>query len=367
MLRPEIEKWGQSAEDMRRLSIEAEHPRSRERFQALYMMSSGQSNASRWAKTIKRCQQTVLEWVHHYNAAGPNGVVYHHSGGRKPTLNASDKEKMIVTVKQDKPSDYQLPGYGWTLKKLRQWVERHLGQRVSRTTLRNYLKRAGLSWKKSKKLLGKAKPQQRAEFVAHFQTLFAQVCQEKIRLIYIDEAHFHQDLDVGYRWSVVGAADWVYSSCPSRQNRLNWYGAYDFTHGQCLLWQQETCNSEQTIAFLQEVARWQPNPSQQTVIIWDGAPWHKTANVRQEAEKWGLQLIPLPSYSPDLNPIEGLWKWMREDLTQHHCYSYLYQLERACLDFITRINLNPEAIITRLWPKFELDPSYENVLLSFRF
>ncbi|MCB0198496.1 MAG: transposase [Anaerolineae bacterium] len=28
-------------------------------------------------------------------------------------------------------------------------------------------------------------------------------------------------------------------------------------------------------------------------------------------------MMPLPGYSPDLNPIEGLWKWMREEVTQH--------------------------------------------------
>ena len=82
---------------------------------------------------------------------------------------------------------------------------------------------------------------------------------------------------------------------------------------------------------------------------------------------WAFSLIQLPSYSPDLNPIEGLWKWMREDLTQHHCYKYLYQLEHACLAFIERINLDPETIISRLWPKFELDPDYEKVLFSFCF
>ena len=55
---------------------------------------------------------------------------------------------------------------------------------------------------------------------------------------------------------------------------------------------------------------------------------------------------------------------MREELTQHHSHKYLYQLERACFDFIDRINLDPEAIISRLWPKFDLDPAYEKVLFS---
>jgi transposase len=249
---------------------------------------------------------------------------------------------------------------------LRLWVEAQIGLRVSRSTLRAYLKQAGLSWKKCKKALGKADPEQRADFVKRFQDLFEQLCQGSLRLIYVDEVHLHQDMDLGYRWSVAGEADWVSSYCPPLQNRLNWYGAYDFTNGQCLLWHKETCNSDNTVAFLEELARWNPNPAQQTIIIWDGAPWHnRAADVRRQANKLGLTPVQLPAYSPDLNPIEGLWKWMREDLNQHHCYKYLYQLEQACFDFIKRINLNPNAIISRLWPKFELDPDYEKVLVSF--
>lgn len=241
-----------------------------------------------------------------------------------------------------------------------------MGQRVSRNTLRTLLKQAGLSWKKSKKALAKAKPEARTAFVKRFQDGFEQICQGKLRLIYVDEAHFHQDMMLGYRWSTRGEADWVPSSCPSRNNRLDWYGAYDFTHGQCLIWHQDSCDSDTTVAFLQHLATWNPDPDQQTMIIWDRAPWHSNAvMVRQAAEALGFWLIDLPSYSPDLNPIEGLWKWMREELTQHHCYQYLYQLERACFEFIDRINLDPDAVITRLWPKFELDPAYEKVLFSF--
>ena len=241
-----------------------------------------------------------------------------------------------------------------------------IGKAVSRSTLRTYLKQAGLSWKKSKKVLGKGNPEERAEFVERFQVWFEQVCSGQVRLVYVDEAHFHQDLELGYRWSTVGQADWVVSACPARNNRLNWYGAYDFTHGQCLIWQQGACDSHNTVAFLKHLAAWNPDPTQQMVIIWDNASWHSRAEiVRQQAAELGLILVDLPTYSPDLNPIEGLWQWMREDLTRHHCYKYLYQLERACLDFIDRINLDPEAIISRLWPKFDLDPAYEKLLLSF--
>jgi transposase len=93
MIRPDFQKWGQSAEEMRRLSLAAEHPRSRERFQALYMIGSGQKNASQWAQTIKRRKQTVLEWVHRYNELGPSGLPYQPSGGRQAKLSEAEKKR----------------------------------------------------------------------------------------------------------------------------------------------------------------------------------------------------------------------------------------------------------------------------------
>lgn len=89
MVRPDVAKWGQSPADLRRLSVEAAHPRTRERFLALYMISSGQSNASRWAGEIERQVETVLGWVHTYNDEGPNALTFQQSGGVSPFFRQS--------------------------------------------------------------------------------------------------------------------------------------------------------------------------------------------------------------------------------------------------------------------------------------
>jgi transposase len=86
MVRPDIHKWGQSPSDLRRLSVEAEHPRSRERFLALYMISSEQTSAYGWSKEVGRTKETVLQWVHRYNDTGPDGVMYRHTGAHTPFL-----------------------------------------------------------------------------------------------------------------------------------------------------------------------------------------------------------------------------------------------------------------------------------------
>ena len=84
MVRPDTAKWGQTISDLRSLSTEAAHTRTRERFLALFMIASEQTNATRWSKEIGRTVDTVLSWVHRYNRDGPEALTYRRSGGHPP-------------------------------------------------------------------------------------------------------------------------------------------------------------------------------------------------------------------------------------------------------------------------------------------
>ena len=86
MVRVELTKWGQSLEDLRRAAVNTPHRRSRERFQALYLIASGRFNATTCAAHIGRHDETVLSWVHLYNDGGPDALAYRHTGGSAPLL-----------------------------------------------------------------------------------------------------------------------------------------------------------------------------------------------------------------------------------------------------------------------------------------
>jgi hypothetical protein len=271
-------------------------------------------------------------------------------------------------IRETRPLDHQLPGRGWTLKKVGRWISQKLGLTVSKGLLHKLLHQLHLSWKKCKKLLGKANPQKRAEYLQTFAELYERMRRGEVELIYVDESHFHRDLDLGYTWSPVGERVWRISDCPGLAERINWYGAYNFTVGNCLIWNEGNCNKEHTADFLGRLAGWlktSGSKDRKLVVIWDGAPWHTRSKLVQEAAAHhGFELVSLPGYSPDLNPIEGLWKWMREDVTQHQCYSSLTDLFHACKNFIDQINQNPLTVIDRLWPRFELDPEVEKLRIS---
>jgi hypothetical protein len=188
------------------------------------------------------------------------------------------------------------------------WIKASQNRSVCRNTVRKLIRNGRLSWKKCKKLLGKRNPQKRADHMKKFHELYDRMIRGEIQLVFVDESHFHRDMDLGYTWGRVGKRVWRISDCPPLSDRINWYGAFNFGEGQSLIWNEGNCDKEHTAMFLERLKTWLPADGSRIVVIWDGAPWHRAKSVQTKADALGIELIPLPGYSPDLNPIEGLWK-----------------------------------------------------------
>ena len=86
MVRVEMNRWGQTLDDLRRLALQAPHRRTRERFLALAQIADGTDNATTWAARYGRQDETVMKWVHTYNEQGPDALTYRRTGGGAPLL-----------------------------------------------------------------------------------------------------------------------------------------------------------------------------------------------------------------------------------------------------------------------------------------
>jgi len=100
MVRVDMAKWGQSLEDLRRASVQTTHRRSRERFQALYLIASGRFNTTTGAAHIRRQDETVLGWVHRYNEHGPDALTYRRTGGRAPFLTGPRRNRLPTSSRR---------------------------------------------------------------------------------------------------------------------------------------------------------------------------------------------------------------------------------------------------------------------------
>ena len=83
-----------------------------------------------------------------------------------------------------------------------------------RETIRTALHRLKLSWKKAKKRLGRADPERRQALIEQLQGVLDGAQRDQHLLVYVDEAHIHQDADLGYGWAQRGERFWVASSSP---------------------------------------------------------------------------------------------------------------------------------------------------------
>jgi transposase len=241
-------------------------------------------------------------------------------------------------------------------------VHERFGRLCCRETIRTALHRLKLSWKKAKKLLGRADPERREAFVKQVRPLLDEAQRDRRQLVYLDEAHIHQDVDLGYGWGERGKRFYVASSSPGLSAKVSFYGLYLYNEAQVRIWPYPCANGEHTIDVLRRLRTEIPDGT--LSVIWDGAPYHRAKAVWSAAANLNIQLVPLPGYSPDLMPVEPLWRWLREDVTYHHCHATAEDLTRCVAAFESRVNADPYAIADRLWVKDQLIPDEEKLRFS---
>jgi len=242
-------------------------------------------------------------------------------------------------------------------------IEQRFGFRCSRETIRRVLHSSlKLSWKKAKKLLARADAAKREAFLERLEPLLAKAPRDDKQLIvYIDEAHIQLDADLGYGWAPVGCRLWVSSSSPGLA-KVSFYGIYLYNEGQVRICPYDRANGHNTLEVLTKLRA--EFPDRTITVIWDGASYHRAAQVRDKAESLDITLLPLPPYSPDFMPVESLWRWLREDVTYNYCHDTRAELIANVEAFQNQINQDPCAIADRLWVKNELNSEEEKLRFS---
>jgi transposase len=208
----------------------------------------------------------------------------------------------------------------WNWKVVRQFVQERFGRVLSRSSCCNYLHRLGFVLKRPKKRLLKANAEKREAFVATYVALRDEAQLRGAKIFFVDEAHFRADVEVRAKWVLRGQAALVDTSSPKFGEKATYYSAVCLETGEVeAMPVLGNTNAASSVAFLQQLRAKHAEP---LVVIWDNGPAHHGPEIREYLTRAQLQLrlVALPGYSPDFNPDEAIWDWIREDVTGNICF-----------------------------------------------
>jgi len=127
------------------------------------------------------------------------------------------------------------------------------------------------------------------------------------------------DADLHGKWVLKGKPALVDSTCPRWGEQASYYSAVCLETGEVEHMELTgTSSSATSAAFLKQVRASHTGP---LIVIWDNGPAHGGAAGRDylATPELHLRLVRLPAYSPDFNPDEAIWAWVREEVTANTC------------------------------------------------
>lgn len=105
-----------------------------------------------------------------------------------------------------------------------------------------------------------------------------------------------------------------------------------------LIQEDQTLNAESTKRFFQRIEEAYPG-KRKIHVFCDNAPYYRNKAVKDYLEKSRIVLHFLPPYSPNLNPIERLWKWMKERVIYNTYYECFEEFKSAIVGFFGVLSL----------------------------
>lgn len=154
-----------------------------------------------------------------------------------------------------------------------------------------------------------------------------QVNLDPSKLVFLDEAGVDVAMSRAYGWSPPSEPPVI--ERPARGRRVSLIGAIAADGPRALLEVEGYVNGEVFTRFLREDLG--PNLNEGDIVIMDGPSIHKVKGVAEALAEAGATALYLPPYSPELNPIEMTWSWLKRLLRAHPVRKLNWLKERVML------------------------------------
>lgn len=236
-------------------------------------------------------------------------------------------------------------------KGIAEWVKDRWGVSYTESGMAALLRRLGYRYKKPKLIPGKADPEAQREFLATDYEKAKENSGEGGPLYFADGVHPQHNPIAGSGWIKRGK-DFPLPTNTGRR-RLNINGAIDITTLAAEVRMDATINGESTLALIKQIETKHPD-CPYIPIICDNASYYRSKAVQEYLETSRVELIFLPPYSPNLNLIERLWRFMKREILYGTYYPTFKEFKTACEKFFRELGTYESRLRSLLTENFQI-------------
>jgi transposase len=261
--------------------------------------------------------ETIRQAIHRFILGGTKGLESKSRPGRPSKLTKSQRKELSEYIKVG-PAKMGFPGFCWRTPMIQHLILEKFGIFYSARYLSELLKNMGFSYQKATFIGDKRDEENRKNWLKKQWPEILEIARKKDAHIFFgDESSFPQWGSLSYTWALKGQQPVVKTSGSRKGYKV--FGLIEYFTGKFLAKGHEgKLNAETYQEFLKEVMS---KTRKHIILIQDNVPYHTCEEMQVFFYEYSdrITVYQLPVYSPDYNPIEKLWKKVKEKGV-HLCY-----------------------------------------------
>jgi transposase len=285
----------------------------------------------------------LYDWQKAFLLRGMDSLVYRHSGGRPEKLTPKQKKRLVELIEAG-PLVVGFETACWNSVLIRVLIWREFGVLFNRQYVCTLLHNMGFSFQKARFVSDHLDAAKRLAWLqATWPAIVRAAKRCKGMILFEDEASFAQWGSLSYTWARRGQQPEVPTSGKRKGYKV--FGAIDYFSGRLFFQGIEgRFNSDSYHAFLQMIMA---QTTAHLFLIHDGARYHTSAATKAflAAHHDRITEHPLPSYSPDYNPIAYLWKKTKQRATHNKYFKAFTALTISVEKALAYFVMHPEEVL----------------------
>lgn len=279
------------------------------RIRAVKRVEAGESPET-VIKALGFTRACIYNWLSKYREGGLEALKAKPLNGRPARLSGKQLQKLYTIITHKNPTQLNFEFALWTRSMIRDVIKDKFNVKLSDVSVGRLLRKIGLS---PQRPLRKAYQRNEEKVNAWQKQCYPEIKRlakkEKATIYFGDEASVRSDYHSGTTWSPIGRTPVVETT--GARFSLNMISAISSKGQMRFMTFKGKMNADRFIEFLKRLIYRTNSP---IFLILDGHPVHKSRKVKEYVgtTKGMLRIFILPPYSPNLNPDEWVWNWLKK-------------------------------------------------------